>query len=90
MSLNRDELLHHLMSVVGIRAPMTAAAVIQLIIELRRANLIDEDAVDRIKEAVAREAFQARPTHLSKSQFEAEIRQQLNRLFDAIEPPGAA
>lgn len=85
MSLDQDQLLQHLLNVVGIRAPITAVAVLQLIAELHRIKILDDAAVGRIKEAVARAAFQVLPSHSHKSAFEAEIRQELDRLFDEIE-----
>jgi hypothetical protein len=51
-------------------------------VELRRANVLDDDAVERIKEAVAREAFQVRQSHSPRAEFDTEMRQYLDRLFE--------
>jgi hypothetical protein len=70
------------MKIIGIRAPITAAAVLQLIAELRHAKILNDEAVGRIKKAMAHVAFQEHPSHASESEFEAEIEKQLDRLFD--------
>ncbi|MBV1691352.1 hypothetical protein KRR38_27620 [Novosphingobium sp. G106] len=87
MTLDEDELLNHLMRLVGIRAPIVAAAVLQLIVELRRAMIFDEDAVERIKEAIVRAAVQVRPSHTHVADFEIQLRTKLDRLFAASEAP---
>jgi hypothetical protein len=83
MPLDTDQRMHHLMDAAGIRAPMTAAALLQLIAELRRSGVLNDPAVERIKDAVAREAFQVRPSHCSKREFEADIRAQMDRMLNA-------
>ena len=47
--------LHHEVDFVGLRAQATSVGFIQLCSELCRAGVLDEAALDRIKEAIARE-----------------------------------
>jgi hypothetical protein len=81
MPLERSELLHHLLAVVGIRAPIAATAVFQLIVELHRANILDEPAVERIKDAIVREAYNASSSPLPRAEFATQLHLQLDLLF---------
>lgn len=87
MSLSEDQLINHLMGLVGIKAPIVAAAFLQLIVELRRAMVFDDEVVERIKDAVVRAAVQERPSHRQMAEFEAEVRIQFDRLFAACQAP---
>lgn len=81
MSVDNERHAHDLMNFVGIRAPLTAAALLQLIRELRRVNVLDDAALDRIKAAVMCEAGFFRRPHLPQADFEADLRSRLDDLF---------
>jgi hypothetical protein len=75
MDEREDRRLHDAMEFIGLRAQATAAAVIQICAELRRVGVFDEDAVTRVKEAIAKElALSKRGT------YETEFRSAMQRL----------
>jgi hypothetical protein len=76
--VREDRRLHDALDFIGLRALATAAAMIQLCTELRRAGVFDEDAVTRVKEAMAREIALSR-----RGNFETEFTQTMQRL-DAL------
>ena len=78
MDVREDRRLHDAMDFIGLRALATAAGLIQMCSELRRAGLFDDGAVDRIKEAMAREIALSR-----RGNFETEFKQTMTRL-DAL------
>ena len=83
MDVREDRRLHDAMDFIGLRALATAAGLIQMCTELRRAGVFDEGAVDRIKEAMAREIALSR-----RGTFETEFntaRQRLDALFEGRE-----
>jgi hypothetical protein len=78
MDQREDRRLHDAMDFIGLRALATAAGVIQMCNELRRAGVFDEAAVARVKEAMAREIALSR-----RGSFETEFKTALQRL-DAL------
>ena len=83
MDVREDRRLHDAMDFIGLRALATAAGLIQMCTELRRAGVFDEAAVDRIKEAMAREIALSR-----RGTFEAEFntaKQRLDAVFEGKE-----
>jgi hypothetical protein len=83
MDVREDRRLHDAMDFIGLRALATAAGLIQMCTELRRAGVFDEAAVDRVKEAMAREIALSR-----RGTFETEFRaakQRLDALFEGRE-----
>jgi len=85
MSLDESELRSHLMDLVGIRSPIVAAALLQLVVELRLAEVLDTKGLERIKEAIVAAAVQRRPSHRFAADFETEVRAKLDRLIAASE-----
>lgn len=73
--------LHESIGFVGLRAQATAVGLLQLSAELRRAGVIDEDAIARIKEAIATDIALSRPSSLTKEEFETTTRRRLDSLF---------
>ena len=53
--LAEERRLHHVIGFTGLRAQATSVAVLQLCTELRSAGVLGDDAITRIKEAVAKE-----------------------------------
>ena len=90
MGYSEEQRLHDAVSFVGLRAQATAVGLLQLSNELRRAGVIDENAVDRIKDAIARDISLSCPRSQPKREFLTGIRQRLDRLFAGQEPVGDA
>lgn len=80
--------LHDRIHALGIRAQASAIGLVQLSLELRRAGVIDDAAVDRIKDAIADELSYSRPASAMKAAYTADVRARLDRLFAGIEPVG--
>ena len=81
--------VHLALEFLGIRAQATAMGLVQLCIELRRAGLIDEAAVDRVKDSIAEEIAAHAPRTVVKQQYLTDIRGRLDRIFAGDEPIGA-
>lgn len=90
MGYVEDKRLHDLIDLVGMRAQATTVGLVQLSIELRRAGVLGEDAVDRIKGAIAKEICLSRPKSVPQDQFQANLRSRLDRLFAGEERVGDA
>ena len=78
MDQREDRRLHDAMDFIGLRALATAAGLIQICEELRRAGVFDDGAISRIKEAMAREIALSR-----RGNFETEFQTAVQRL-DAL------
>ena len=78
---SEEQQLHDAVNFVGLRAQATAVGLVQLSLELRRAGVIEEDAVTRIKEAIARDISLSCPRSQPKREFLDNIRKRLDRLF---------
>lgn len=77
--------LHHSIDFIGMRAQATAVGLVQLSIELRRVGVLDEAALDRIKQAIADEISFSRPRSASKDIFAADVRGRLDRIFSGTQ-----
>ena len=76
-----EQRVHDNVGLAGLRAHATAVGLVQLSAELVRAGLIDIAAIDRIKDAIARELTLQRPRSAAKADFERAVRQRLDALF---------
>ena len=86
---NSDEKkLHETLGFIGVRAHATAVGLLQLSMELRRACVIDDDAVARIKDAMAKDLLLSRPRHADQNAYEETLRARLDRLFAGEEQVG--
>lgn len=81
MQYTDEQRLHDAVGFVGLRAQATAVGLLQLSLELRRAGVIDEDAISRIKEAIAKDISLSCPRSTPKFEFLGNIRRRLDRLF---------
>ena len=81
--------VHFALEFLGMRAQATAMGLVQLCTELRRAGVIDQGAVDRVKEAIAEEIAEHAPRTVAKQQYLTDIRGRLDRIFAGDEPIGA-
>jgi len=80
MAEREDRRIHDLLDFVGVRAHVTATAVLQICAELRRAGVFDDAALDRIKDAMAKEIALARNRGVFTDEY-AHARKRLDELF---------
>lgn len=90
MPYEKHKKLHFDITNVGLRAQATAVGLVQLCVELRRANVLDEAAVERIKDAIADEVGVAAPRTLTSPQYRSEVKSRLDRLFAGEQEVGSA
>jgi hypothetical protein len=90
IGLDKQKKLHFDLSNVGLRAHATAAGLLQLCMELRRAGVLDDDAVERIKGAIACDIEVSAPRSVATPQFRKDIKARLDRLFAGEEKVGCA
>jgi hypothetical protein len=76
---------HDTLGFIGLKAQATAVGLLQMSIELHRVNVLDDAAIERIKNAIACDINLSRPSSQSKETFEASIRQRLDILFAGTE-----
>lgn len=86
----KQKKLHFDLTNVGLRAQATAVGLVQLCIELRRAGVLDEEAVDRIKGAIADNVSLSAPRNMGAAQYRSEIKTRLDRLFAGEQEIGSA
>jgi hypothetical protein len=75
------EKLHNTVGFIGFRAQATAVGLLQLVRELQRTSLLEQDAVERIKDAIASDIVLTRPRSATKAGFDEAIRSRLDKLF---------
>ena len=90
MGYAEDKRLHDSIDLVGMRAQATTVGLIQLSIELQRAGVLDEAALGRIKESIAKEICLHRPKSIPPESFHDSLRSRLDRLFAGEEAVGEA
>ena len=90
MPYEKHKKLHFDITNVGLRAQATAVGLVQLCVELRRANVLDEAAVEQIKDAIADEVAVAAPRTLTSPQYRSEVKSRLDRLFAGEQEVGSA
>lgn len=86
----KQKKLHFDLSNVGLRAQATAVGLVQLCIELRRANVLDEPAIDRIKGAVADQISLNAPRSIASQDYRRDIETRLDQLFAGEQEVGSA
>jgi 2-hydroxychromene-2-carboxylate isomerase len=80
MSERDDRRFHDQLDFIGVRAHVTATAVLQICAELHRAGVLDAAAMDRIKDAMAKEIALSRPRGVYGEEY-ANARRRLEELF---------
>lgn len=78
MGEREDRRLHDALDFIGLRALATAAGLIQICTELERAGVFDDGAIQRIKQAMAREIALSH-----RGSYEIEFQRAMQRL-DAL------
>ena len=81
MNYQESQKLHEEIAFLGLRAQATAVGLIQLSIELQRAGVLDQDAVCRVKGAIADNLTLKTPSYLSAKEHRCEVEQRLDKLF---------
>lgn len=90
LAMEQQKKLHFELTNVGMRAQATAAGLVQLCRELQRAGVLDGDAVDRIKSAIADDIDIGAPRSVSCAEYRRDIKLRLDRLFTGEEKVGSA
>jgi hypothetical protein len=90
MTYNKRKQLHFEVTTLGLRAQATAVGLVQLCIELRRAKMLDEPAIERIKNAIADDVSVTAPRALASQNYRTEIMTRLDRLFAGDQEVGPA
>jgi hypothetical protein len=73
--------LHRTLEFIGLRAQATSVGLIQLCAELVRAHVLDDAAIQRIKDAIYGEITVSHGRGRSREEFEALLRQRLDAIF---------
>lgn len=76
-----QERIHANLEAIGIRASGAAIGLFQLLKELLDANLLDGEAVNRIKEAVITDLAASRPRSQSLADYEQRVRERMDTLL---------
>ena len=90
MPYGKHKKLHFDITNVGLRAQATAVGLVKLCVELRRANVLDDAAVERIKDAIADDVSVTAPRPLASPEYRDEVRTRLDRLFAGEQDVGSA
>jgi hypothetical protein len=90
MPYEKQKKLHFELTNVGLRAQATAVGLVQLCLELRRANVLDEAAIERIKDAIAEQVSVIGTRRVASNAYREDIRARLDRLFAGEQQVGAA
>jgi hypothetical protein len=81
MDEREEKRIHDSIGLLGLRAQATAVGLLQLSAELRRAGVLDDDAITRVKEAIIKDLSLSRPSTMSKREFDDAARRRLDALF---------
>ncbi|WP_323810019.1 hypothetical protein [Sphingobium baderi] len=90
MDFDKHKKLHFDLTNVGLRAQATATGLLQLCTELRRANVLDDAAMERIKVAIAHEIEISAPRAIVSENYRQDIRNRLDQLFSGERNIGGA
>ena len=82
--------LHYDLLNVGLRAQATAVGLVQLCIELRGAGVLDDPALERIKNAIADEVSLNAPRSTGRQDYRQDMKSRLDKLFAGEQPVGSA
>ena len=73
--------LHQTLEFIGLRAQATTVGLLQLCAELVKARVLDDAAVQRIKDAIHREITVSHSRGHFREEFEEVLRQRLDAIF---------
>ena len=83
-----EKRIHDSVNLVGLRAHATAVGFLTLTRELAKAGVLDDAAVERIKESIVKELSLGRSRSSSAEEFERTTRHRLDLLFAGKEKVG--
>jgi hypothetical protein len=73
--------LHDCLDYIGLRAQATSVGLLQLCSELVAVGVLDDAAVDRIKDAIQHDITVSRPRKHGQADFEHLLRKRLDSIF---------
>ncbi|MDF7773840.1 hypothetical protein P1X14_01150 [Sphingomonas sp. AOB5] len=73
--------LHESLEYIGLRAQATMVGLSQLCTELVAANVLSDDAVERIKLAIVQDITVSRPRVRNHEEFEAALKNRIDTIF---------
>ena len=73
--------LHDDLEFIGLRAQATSVGLIQLCAELMRVGVLDDSAIQRIKEAVQSDISISNPRVHGRGEFQETLRKRLDSIF---------
>lgn len=73
--------LHSTLEFIGLRAQATTVGLLQLCAELVNANVLDDAAIARIKNAIFREIAVNNSRGYNRAEFERTLRERLDAIF---------
>ncbi|MDF7776009.1 hypothetical protein P1X14_12190 [Sphingomonas sp. AOB5] len=79
--------LHECLDYIGLRAQATSVGLLQLCAELVAVGVLDDDAVDRIKDAIQHDITVSRPRKHGQMEFETVLRKRLDAVFPRVADP---
>lgn len=82
--------LHYDLTNVGLRAQATAVGLVQLCNELRRAGVLEDAAIDRIKNAIADEIVVCAARPVASRDYRREVCDRLDHIFAGDQKIGPA
>src|SRR3546814_18679340 len=86
--LEKQRRLHFDLINVGLRAQATAAGLVRLCIELRDTGVLSQDALERIKGAIADDVSLTAPRGISARDYRRELEARLDMLFTGTQAVG--
>ncbi|WIW87849.1 hypothetical protein K3M67_12870 [Sphingobium sp. V4] len=90
IGLDKEKKLHFDLTNVGMRAQATAVGLLQLCRELRSAGILDDAAVERIKNAIACDIEVSAPRSVATPAYRHDIKGRLDQLFAGEAKIGSA
>ncbi|MCP1471846.1 hypothetical protein J3E64_003559 [Sphingobium sp. OAS761] len=86
--LDEQKKLHFDLTNVGLRAQATAVGLLQLCRELQAAGILEQAAIERIKDAIADDIEVSSPRSVASPEHRRDIRARMDRLFSGEQKVG--
>jgi hypothetical protein len=82
MDTSETRKLHSEVSLAGFRAHAAAIGLLQLIRELRRAEVLSDSAAGRVRDAIIDDLALSRSVHVEEREFRERLKTRLDKLMD--------
>ncbi len=79
--------LHECLDYIGLRAQATSVGLLQLCAELVAAGVLDDSAVDRIKNAIQKDIAVSKQRKYGQVEFDTLLRKRLDAVFPTASDP---